>query len=150
MQEVIVKTNQAAKTSKVVPVITTTAYTAGDSVGDIQTISRDACQLHSLTILDKSNQKAAFDILIFDASPGASTTTDNSPFTFGGTDDLKVIARVSVATGDYVTIAGEAVAQKSSLDLSLQSASTNLYAVPVTSGTPTYAVGALQFTWGTV
>lgn len=147
MQEVFTKVRPAVSLTKLVPVITAVPYTAGDSVGDKQSISVSAGQIHSLTIFDNANQKAAFDILIFDADPSAATTTDNAPFVWS-TDGPKLIARIAVATGDYVTVASKAIAQKSGLDLLLQSSGT-LYAVAVTSGTPTYAVGDLQFIWGT-
>jgi hypothetical protein len=140
---------------KVVPVITTTPYSVGDSVGPAQTLTgaltpNGSGLLESLVLLDKSNQKVALDVLIFESSPAAATITDNSAFVFS-TDDLKVIARVSIATGDYVTVASEAVAVKSNLRTSLKSSGgNNLYAAVIasTGSTPTYAVGALQFVWG--
>jgi len=157
MQEVILRTSQLVNLIKLSPTITApaTPYTAGDNVGGIQILAnavspRGAGSLRSLAILDKSNQKAALDILIFSVSPNAATTTDNAAFVLS-TDDLNVIARIAVATGDYVTIGGEAFCQKSGLDLAVQAASGfTLYAVAVTSGTPTYAAGALQFIWGTL
>ena len=155
MQDVVLKVSQAVNVVKVVPTITSTPYSAGDSVGGIQTVTnaiapRGTGQLHSLCILDKQNQKAAFDILIFEVSPNVATTTDNSAFAWS-TDDLHLIGRIAIASADWVTVASEAICQKVGLDISLQASSGfNFYAVPVTSGTPTYAAGGLQFVWGTV
>lgn len=148
MQEVIIKTKEAVNNVTVVPVITTPPYTAGDAVGAVQPLL-NVRHIHSLCILDKSNQKAAFDILLFSQSPTAATITDNTAFAWS-TDDQNLIARIAVATGDYVTVAGEAVCQKSSLDLLLHptGSDSTIYAAVVTSGTPTYAVGALKFIWG--
>lgn len=138
---------------KLNPSISTSAYSAGYTVGAIQTLanavtSNGTAILESLVLLDKSNQKAAMDIFIFDANPTNATTTDHAAFAFS-TDDLKVIARVSVASTDYATVNSEAVAVKSGLGIALKAASgTSLYAVAVTSGTPTYSATALQFVWG--
>lgn len=156
MQEVIVKVSQLAGLVAVVPIISTSAYVSGYTVGGIQTLTnivspRGAGILHSLTIMDKSNQKAPFDILLFDVSPIGSTTTDHAAFAWGGTDDQHLIGRIAVATGDYISVGSspEAICQKASLDLSLQSSSGfDIYAVAVTSGTPTYTAGALRFVWG--
>jgi hypothetical protein len=140
---------------KIVPTVTaSSAYAAGNAVGAVQTLpilsTNGTGILESLIILDKSNQKAAYDIFIFDANPTNATITDKSAFAFSS-DDLKVIARVSVASGDYATVNSEAVAVKSGLGIALKAAAggTTLYAAVVTSGTPTFAsASALQFVWG--
>ncbi len=141
-------------TSKQLPTISTSVYVAGYTVGAIQTLTNAVTKsggtgiLESLTLLDKSNQKAAMDIFIFDVNPAAATTTDHAAFVFS-TNDVNVIARVSVAASDYVTVNSEAIAVKSGLGIAVQaSGSANLYAVAVTSGTPTYAATALQWVWG--
>ena len=60
-----------------------------------------------------------------------------------------MIARVSVAAGDYATVNTKSIAVKSALGIAVKVASgTSLYAVAVTSGTPTYAALALNFVWG--
>jgi hypothetical protein len=140
---------------KIVPTVTASAaYAAGNAVGGKQTLAvlspNSTGILESLIILDKSNQKAALDIFIFDADPTAATITDKTGFVFS-TDDVKVIARVSVASGDYATVNSKAVAVKSGLGIALKAASggTSLYAAVVTSGTPTFASASdLQFVWG--
>jgi hypothetical protein len=142
------------KTFKINPTISTSAYSAGNTVGAIQTLTsavqktNGTAILESLILLDKSNQKAAMDIFIFDVNPAAATTTDHAAFAFS-TNDVNVIARISVAASDYITVNSEAVAVKSGLGIAVQaSASANLYAVAVTSGTPTYSATALQWVWG--
>lgn len=125
-------------------VSTSPAYTAGDAVGAKRTIANAVRTpgtgiLESVTILDRANQKAAMTLFIFDADPTAATITDNAAFVFS-TDDLKVIAQVSIAASDYVTTNSKALAQKTGLGIALKAASgTTLYAALVTTGTPTYA-----------
>jgi len=122
------------------------AYTAGDAVGGKRTItgalrtSNGSGILESITILDRANQKAAMELFIFDSDPSAATITDNSAFVFS-TDDLKVLAHVTIATTDYITINSKAVATIKGLGTVLKGANSNtsLYAALVTTGTPTYA-----------
>jgi len=127
-------------------VSTTPAYTAGDAVGGKRTItgalrtSNGSGILESIQILDRANQKAAMELFIFDSNPAAATITDNAAFVFS-TDDLKVLAHVTIAATDYITINSKAVATIKGLGIALKGAdsSTSLYAALVTTGTPTYA-----------
>lgn len=141
---------------KVVPTISASPdYTAGDAVGGKQTltdsvrVSGGTAILESIIVLDRANQKAALEILIFDADPTSATITDNSAFVFS-TDDLKVLARISVAASDYVTIDSKAVATLKGLGITLKAAAgTSLYAAVVTTGAPNYAsTSDLQFIYG--
>lgn len=120
------------------------AYEAGDAVGGKVTItnamrvSGGTGVLQSIQVIDKGNQKAALEILIFDSDPSAATITDDTAFAYS-TDITKQIARVSIAASDYVTIDSKATASIGGLSRIVQaSGSTNLYAAVVTTGTPTY------------
>ncbi len=124
-------------------VSTSPAYQAGDAVGGKRTLANALTAvgtgiLESVAILDRANQKAAMTLFIFDEDPTAATITDNSAFVFS-TDDLKVIAQISIAAGDYVTTNSKAVAQKTGLGTTLKASGTSLYAALVTTGTPTFA-----------
>lgn len=126
--------------------VTAAGYSAGNAVGGKRTLTNALRSnngtgvLESVSILDRANQKAAMTLFIFEADPSAATITDKSAFVFS-TDDLKVIAQVSIATTDYVTTNSEAIAQKTGLGIALKGANgnTSLYAALVTSGTPTFA-----------
>lgn len=124
-------------------VSTSPAYTSGDAVGGKRTLAnallaKGTGVLESVIVLDRANQKAPLDIYIFDADPTGATITDNSAFVFS-TDDLKVIAHISVAAADYVTTNTKAIATESNLGIALKAGGTSLYAAVVTTGTPTYA-----------
>lgn len=127
-------------------VSTSPAYSIGDAVGGKRTLTgallktNGTAILESVTILDRANQKAAMTLFIFDSNPAAATITDNSAFVFS-TDDLKVIAQVSIGASDYVTTNSKAIAQKTGLGVALNGANGdgNLYAALVTTGTPTFA-----------
>lgn len=145
---------------RVTPVLVpSVAYTSGDVVGGIMAIPRPFNDmkngvLKSLTVKDADNQKAAMTVLLFDQLP-TGTYTDNGAFAWGTGDFAKCIGQVQVATADYVTVNGKAIADE---DLArviqdatasvVQGADTNLWAIAVTTGTPTYTTASsleLQF-----
>lgn len=136
----------SGKAVKVALVVSTSpAYTAGDDVGGLITIanavrvSAGVSILASIQLLDRANQKPTGAIYIFDANPGSATITDNAAFVFS-TDDLKVVAQIPVSTSDWVTTNSKASANLSALAREVQAASgTTLYAVFVTTSTPTFA-----------
>lgn len=120
------------------------AYEAGDAVGGKITItnamrvSGGTGILQSIDIIDKANQKAALEVLIFNADPSAATITDDTAFVYS-TDISKQIARISVAASDYVTINSIATVSLGGLGKIVKAnGSANLYAAIVLVGTPTY------------
>ena len=142
---------------RVQPTVSTSpAYAAGDCVGGKQTLTNairvagNGSILNTINVYDSANQKAAISILFFDADPTAATITDNAAFTIS-TDTSKLVGKIDIAAADYVTINTRAYACKNALSLGplLPSSGKNLYAVVVTSGTPTYAATTdLIFTYG--
>lgn len=94
-----------------------TAYSAGDCIGGLLEVAGQkykALLLQSLCIVDGDNQKPPLDILIFDSQP-TGTFTDNVALTLTAADARKIIARVSIATGDFITVGGVGVACPSNL-----------------------------------
>lgn len=136
--------------------VSTSAYSANDVVGgkitvpNAMRVSGGTGILQSLCIIDKANQKAALEILIFDSDPSSGTYTDNGAFTWNATDGAKLIRRISVAASDYATFGTAAIADISPGGKVLKATgSKNLYAVIVTTGTPTYAATTdLAVRWG--
>lgn len=130
-------------------------YTAGDTVGGIQTLtgmarfSGGTAELVSLAIVDKANQKPEFTILFFSSNPAVATTTDNAAFAWS-TDISKYIGKIAIATADYETIDSQAIACKRDLNLLLKSSgSANLFAVAVAVGAPNLAsTSDLIFVYG--
>lgn len=136
------------------PVIQASAYTAGNCMGGLLTIpgvfrnsaAGITARLLGLTVIDKGNQKAPLTVLLFDRQP-SSTYTDKSTPTIG-TDQANVIGQLKVATADYTSNGADsppvAVAEEQ-CSILLQNNdpgranNTNLYAVVLTTGTPTPA-----------
>lgn len=125
-------------------VTASSAYSDGNAVGGKRTLANalgaaGTGVLESIMLLDRANQKPALEIYIFDADPTNATLTDKTAFVFS-TDDLKVLARISVATGDWVTHNSKATACIKGIGAALKSAGTSLYAAVVLNGsTPTFA-----------
>lgn len=126
--------------------VDTNAFTAGDVVGSKLTltsamrVSGGTGILDSIYVQEKGSQAAVLDILIFNADPSNGTYTNNGAFTANDTDMAMCIARVHIATTDYVATGGYTSASLGGLGkIVAASGSGNLYAVIITSGTPTYS-----------
>lgn len=137
-------------------VSTTPAYTSGDCLGGLQTISNAARfsggggVITSVTVLDKSpSQRAAFDIFFFNGS--ITATTDNAAFTPTDADTAKCVGVISILTTDYNTAFVSAVnsvafkpdTKTNTLPQAMAvpyycSGGTTLYAQLVVRATPTY------------
>ena len=108
--------------------------------------------LQSITITDDDNEKAAFDVLLFSASP-TGTVTDNLAYAHSAADLLAFLGRVQVVATDYLTIVAGSLAVASIKNIGLlvkaASGSADLYAVVIATGTPTYtATTDLQMFFG--
>ena len=124
-----------------------TPYSSGDVMGAANTITdaatdtKGVVKLDSLVVLDKANQKAALDIIFFDEAPAASFGADNAAYALNDSDLSKVVGRVSVATGDYVSSStnnAEATLKNIELTMQARAGVKDLYCVVVSRGTPTY------------
>jgi hypothetical protein len=131
------------------------AYATGDLVGGKITISdvlnndgQDGF-VYSIADQDKSNQKVALDIVLFNEDPTETTFTDNAAIAIHADDLNKVIGVISVLAADYCAFASNAVATKVLNNLPFRSSSTNkIYACVVSRGAPTYVAEELSFSLG--
>jgi hypothetical protein len=126
------------------PVIQAALYAAGNSVGGLLTFNNayrgvtNPVTLQDLIVTDKSGQNAPLTILFFDSNPTNGNYADKTAVTFG-TDFPKIIGKVNVQTTDYDTINAKGIAHIKNISAILvPNATTTLYAVIVTTGTPTY------------
>lgn len=140
------------------PVINTAAYTSGDELGTLQTLtgaarySGGAGKLLAVTVLDKTQaQRSAIDVLFFDRS--ITVAGNNNPFLPSDADMANCLGLVAIATGDYNTAwAGtptNSLATKVlATPLPFVVNATDLFALAVVRGTPTYtAVNDLVFSY---
>lgn len=112
-------------------------YSIGDAVGGKRTMSNayrvsgGTAVLEDIVLLDRANQGPGLTIYLFDSDPSAATITDNSAFVFS-TDDLKVIAQISVSPSDWITTNSKKIAHLRGLGALLKgSGTTSLYAAIV-------------------
>lgn len=119
-------------------------YAAKDAIGGIMSFanaartSADGGVLESVTIVDKAQQMAAMDLVLFNASPGG-TFTDNSAFDPSDADLLTVVGVVPIVGADYFDFNDNSVAHRSGLGIIYHCAATTLYGALIARGTPTYA-----------
>lgn len=128
------------------PTINTSAYTAGDELGTLMTLTGAARYtggggiVRSIVILDKTQaQRSAIDVAFFNQS--ISVAGNNSPFAPSDATMLNFLGLVAVATGDYNTAwAGTPTnsAATKLVEFPYVCAATDLFALLVVRGTPTY------------
>lgn len=127
------------------PVISTSAYAAGDQMGGVLTLTAavdatsDTATLISVTVIDKAGQSSDLDVLFFNASPTVASS-DNAALSISDAEMAqKFIGRVKISSTDYSTTAAGSDATKSGIGLFLQAYLTNnLYAIVQCQGSPTY------------
>lgn len=141
----------------VTPTISTSAYTANDQLGGIQTLAvlnqqslptDAACQdktvsyLMGLKIIDKAKQDAPLTIYFFNSLPTVASS-DNAALSIVDAQSAKCIGFVKVTAANYSGPAEWSIADVPFADVmkSLKSDTDDgpLYAVVQTTGTPTYA-----------
>ena len=136
----------------VTPTIGAAAFSANDVVGGKLTIpgavrvAAGKGKITGLKLVDASKQNADLLVFIFKTDL-AGTYADNAAEAVTAADWLKWIGTIKVLSTDY-----EQMANASLADLAFEipveaSSGTSLYALIVTTGTPTYGANALQLTF---
>lgn len=142
------------------PTITVTAssaYAAGNVVGGVLTLTNAVRKTNgtgvfqNLELLDFDNQKPLLDIFIFSQNPSNGTYTDKAAISWNATDLGFKIAHVTVTSADWKTVGSVASTILPSIAkvIAATNGSANLYAIMVTSSTPTWTgTGKLAATFG--
>lgn len=142
----------------VTPTVSTTpAYTSGDCLGGLMTLSNAARftggggTIQSVRVLDKTQaQRAAMDLFFFQTS--VSPAGDNAPAAFSDADMANCVGVISILTTDYNTafagvplnsVAFKPDTKTNTLPQAMAipyycSAGTSLYCQAIVRGTPTY------------
>jgi hypothetical protein len=139
----------------IVPTITAGAYSAGDVIGgelaltNAMRVTSGTGVLHSLVLFDADNEGAAMEVMLFDSNP-SGTYTDNGAPTWNAADEAKFLGKVSIGTGDYITVNAVKLLCKTNIGLAVAAnGATDLYAVVVVTATPTYGTTTdLTFRFG--
>lgn len=150
------RTKQGATVVKdVVLSFDTNIYASGDVLADTQTLTAAfraadfGGVLQSITVIDKDDQGAAFDIYILDANN--SLGTENSAPNISDANAAAIQGRIQIATGDYYDLGGCKVAHLSNLAIPIKPLSgTTTLALGVINGTgtPTYSASGVVLRLG--
>lgn len=150
-----VKRLNITKTVSVTPTISTSAYTSGDQIGGIMTLTdvirQDSnmqegyCELAGISILDADKQDAVLDIWFFKVSPTV-TSTDNAPFSMSDANQAaQCIGAIQLTTtnGFFSDAAINSTGEWSNINKILRVAytattPTSVYAIAIVRATPTY------------
>ena len=142
------------RTVTVTPTVDTSIYASGDQIGTLFTITGalklfQSGLLESVTVVDKSKQKSAINIILFNQST-AVASADNAALDI--TDALMAtnsLGYVPVAAADYKDLNANSIATVRGLNLSVSSTGDNLYGIILSGGTPTYtSASELVITFG--
>jgi hypothetical protein len=142
------------------PISAGSAYADNDIVGGKLMLNGAMGQVNgtgtiaSIYILDKANQKCPFDIFLFTGDPNNGIYTDNAGCAPNAADWLMNARKITVLATDYTTF-GPAVGQWAVCDIRIDEEITgnitnsNIYALVVSHGTPTYgSIADLTFRFG--
>lgn len=126
------------------PAVSTTAYAAGNVVGGLLTFTgaartaAGAGLIQAATVLSKSAQTAALDLLIFSDNPTATTFTDKAAVSIAATDMGKLVGVIHLT--DWTALGNASIAQAVAAGLPFKLATgTSLYGVLVTRAAMTLA-----------
>jgi hypothetical protein len=126
---------------KVTPTITAGAYAANDAVGgklEFNGVPSENGLLHSITLIDKANEKAAMVLVLYDDDFTADA--DNAAYSVEAGDIDNIVGVVEIAAADYITVGSIAVATVRGLSLPIKNNKDEgkTFAQLMTTGTPTY------------
>lgn len=117
------------------------AYAAKDAIGGLLTFAGAArsaggsCRIDSVQIVDKGQQLAAMDVVFFDRA--ITAPTDNAVFAPTDAELANAVGFVALSAGDYADLSTNAVADVP-FGREVVLNGSDLYAVLVARGTPTY------------
>ncbi len=137
-----------SRVDQTTPVLSLIAYTAGDQMGGVNTLanmfdtSGDTAAIQSVSVVDKSKQKSAIDILFFNDVP-IVTSVDNAPLDISDSEmAAKFVGKVSLLAANYSDLLNNSIANINNIGILCQSKGgtiTALYCILQCQGTPTYS-----------
>ena len=135
-----VTTRSAAVT--LTPTVTASAYSIKNVVGGLLAFpnafgTAQSGVLQSVTLTFKSAQTVGFELFVFNANPSSSTFTDKSAPSLNAADVAKLVGSPISLTLSNSDLGTGTVYGADSVGRAIVSASTTLYAVLLTTGTPT-------------
>ena len=128
---------------------TTSAYSVGDNVGGVITLtncvrnSSTTSQITDLALWDLSNQKSAFTIHFWKATPPNGTYTNDVSQVIAG-DQAYYLGMVNIISSDWITVGAIATLNVTNINIGIKpTTGTSIYATYVIGNTATYAASAI-------
>lgn len=134
-------------------------YGSGDVLGDKCPIEVEMFRsssvgygtgvIHSVITGDLSKQSGAYDIVVFDSNPTATTFTDNAALDIAEVDLPKVIGIINVVAADYASFSDNSVGMTVNLGRPIQSIlGGSVWIALVSRDTKTYVADELSISFG--
>ena len=133
------------------PIIDTSAYASGDSVGSSVIALSGATMgdegpsaelyggyIQSVIVTDLGKQSANLDIVFFDKNPSATSFSDNNVFDINDADIVNIIGTVAITDWKDFNDNSQGQALNLTLPFVLEEGNTILYAAIVSRGVPNY------------
>jgi hypothetical protein len=141
---------QQSTTIEAIPTLAAGAYTSGDRMGTIITLTDavralgESATLQDIVVLDKAKQSLAMDFLFFDELPTVASA-DEAAIDITDAEMEKCVGGYVGAADQYIALANSSVATYRNIGINMKpiGGATNLYCVLVTRGTPTYGAAGL-------
>jgi hypothetical protein len=135
------------KVATATPTVSTSpAYSSGDVIGSLMTFSGigrvtgGTGIIQMVTIMCKSAQAFACDLVLFHTNPSSSTFTDNAAVAVNTADYDKIIGVFSLSAGSWTSLGTPSVGQLlQSAPYKVAAGQSDIYGVLVARGTPTLA-----------
>lgn len=143
----VVPVSRSSGVVSVAPTVTTTTYAANKCLGAVQTFSsvlrtaQNSGTLQSITLNFSAALTVGFWVVVFNASPGSSTLTDNTTASIAAGDTSKILTAVPLVNPISVQASGQTTYQVSGLNLPVTGTAGALYAVVVCQGAPAITSG---------
>jgi len=139
---IIIQNGQNSTLTVAQTVTASSAYTAGNAVGGLITLSNInrasglSVFMQSIVVNSKSLQSAQLDLVFFNANPTGSTCTDKTAFSVATADAAKLVGAAHVS--DWTASGLGSVGQMQQPPIGITPSGTAVYACMVTRGTPTF------------
>lgn len=133
------------------PVLSTSAYTAGDVLFEFVEVPNfvrengDVAIVKSVSVIDKANQGAAFDLVIASQQAALGTVNAAPAITAAQLVSWNVLPLVKIEAADYIAVAstGKLAVKECFPLIRAEDGTRSMWIAGIARGTPTYAADSL-------
>lgn len=125
--------------------VLTAAYgTSGEVVGGLITFPNavrtagDRAIVQSVILSDRDRLNQAFNLILFDSNPSATTFSEGLGLTLNDADLRRVAGHVAITSSDYLSLLDNSFATKTNVGLEIRCHTTSLFGVLISTGSGTF------------